>query len=271
MSWLEKGNLPIGTVCQYWFVFSFLLSDACRIPADNVLKPKNRTFDAENIRKDIDGGRLAVIPWVPWQLATGSYGFGLSESGSKLAEVQMQTEEAGVESMEIEEVREIPTSSGVGNESFHQQQQHCMTAQLPPSASNSVMWSWWQRWDHFHWSMSGFSQMNANDWNDWPLAVFDLILHSHVKLMIAFVIWGFIIPAHMCIFLLYYEIELIFFSFVIYHCGFLWDCILLEVLFFSGPPICWILWSEYLCITMLCSCWYSKIYYLQFNEVSEHS
>ncbi|WOL19782.1 hypothetical protein Cni_G28584 [Canna indica] len=110
----------------------------------HMFKPRITNFDEKDKHTDADESCLAVIPWVPSQLASDSGGFEGSESQNNLSGEVMESEDANVTSMEIEDgnIRGLATTGGVGNENFQQQQQHCMTAQLTPNTSNSIMWSW---------------------------------------------------------------------------------------------------------------------------------
>uniref|UniRef100_A0A0E0JVE3 Uncharacterized protein n=1 Tax=Oryza punctata TaxID=4537 RepID=A0A0E0JVE3_ORYPU len=115
------------------------------ISPDLIRGLKNQAFNQRNYRglEDKSPGfsnRLALVPWTPPQITTISNWSASDSENREFFEVPMESDEAEVDSMDVEQSPEA-TVAAIDGESLHQWQQHCMTLSSLPNPSAPVMWS----------------------------------------------------------------------------------------------------------------------------------
>uniref|UniRef100_A0A0D9VC51 Uncharacterized protein n=1 Tax=Leersia perrieri TaxID=77586 RepID=A0A0D9VC51_9ORYZ len=121
------------------------LNPSIIISPDLIRGLKNQAFNQRNYHglEDRSPGRsnsLALVPWTPPQIATISDWSACKSGSREFIEVPMESDETGVDSMDVEESPEA-TVAAIDGESLHQWQQHCMTPSSLPNPSAPVMWS----------------------------------------------------------------------------------------------------------------------------------
>ncbi|KAL5213011.1 hypothetical protein ABZP36_023858 [Zizania latifolia] len=115
------------------------------ISTDLIRGLKNQAFNRRNYHGLEDkspqhSNFLALVPWTPPHIAKISDQSASNPENTELFEVPMESDEAEVDSMDVEESSEA-TVAAIDSESLHLWQHHCMTPSSLQNPSAPVMWS----------------------------------------------------------------------------------------------------------------------------------